>query len=365
MKTAWLPPAIGRRYVMAGAIVLALYGRLPAEDPHAVEPLPASSAVAEPRPLPEIGANMDLAAPPTHRAPDRAAWLTAVLETLALSDTSDEPAWRRRVLQAIVQQEDPGARVFAPDEMPAAEAAPEEGPPFCETERLPRDLVRIAVKNMGSGAGLAIAASLDDAAHSAVGIVLDLRTTYGSSLPDILHVASRYAREGDRLYELRDRQGRTLMIERAVATGRTPAARPPMVVLVGPQTRGAAELLAAVLDRCPGVLTMGHATANDWPFREVVSLPDGWSVRLSTRRLVLADGETLEGAKPFVPSRVLPATFPPDPQASETTANGLDRRKTLPQEADDRALRERVRSDPALRYAVDLLLALAALEWRD
>jgi len=62
---------------------------------------------------------------------------------------------------------------------------------------------------------------------------------------------------------------------------------------------------------------------------------------------------------------VLPATFPPDPQASETTANGLDRRKTLPQEADDRALRERVRSDPALRYAVDLLLALAALEWRD
>jgi C-terminal processing protease CtpA/Prc len=195
---------------------------------------------------------------------------------------------------------------------------------------------------------------------------LDLRWAGGDSLADLAHVASRYAATGELLCEVQSLGGRT--IEQLSAL---PGARgadqnsPPTVVLVGPETRGAAEVLVALLDRRRGVMTIGRDTAHDLPIRETLVLPDGWSARVATRRIVFPEGGALDARHRFTPRLKLPAQLPPDPEEPEANGDWLDRRKTLPQEEEDRQLRARLRGDPELRSAVDLLLALAALRSAD
>ncbi len=276
----------------------------------------------------------------------------------------DETALRRAWIEALTRVADPGAQVFAPDKAPAEGDAPDAKPPFCETEPLPRQLVRIEVKTLASGAGLAIGAAIDQAfREGAAGIALDLRRAGGYSLADIGHVAARYVTGSEAVLEVHDLKDQ--VIERVMAWGVSLTRgrrRPPMIVLVGPETRGAAEALAAALDRRPGVMTIGQETANDPPIRETVMLPDGWSVRVATRRIVFPDGGALDATHRFVPRRKLPSDLHPEPDELEGNGTSLDRRKTVPQEAEDRRLRDRVRNDPELRIAVDLLLALAALQ---
>jgi len=133
-------------------------------------------------------------------------------------------------------------------------------------------------------------------------------------------------------------------------------------VLVDAQTSGAAEALAAMLvGGGRGVMLIGAATRGDPAVRELVPLPDGGTAYLATRRLVAADGSVYagrEGIQPAIRAGGQPSA--PDyepPKVPGQPAPSDEEKESL-------RLRQRVKDDPALRRAVDVLLGLRALNLR-
>ena len=192
------------------------------------------------------------------------------------------------------------------------------------------------------------------------GFILDLRGATGNDLAAVQAIGSLFAPAGSLLFAFRDREEQDVSTHKALSGD---PLKTPVVVLVDQGTSGAAEVLAAVLaDSVRGALLIGEATSGDPLIRDVVSLPKQRLLYLATRRLVTADGAVYDGHAGLQPDVVAPRTAASadyyEPEAMP------DRRATLPQEAEDRALRDRWRGDPALRQAVDLLLGLKALNIR-
>ncbi len=192
------------------------------------------------------------------------------------------------------------------------------------------------------------------------GFILDLRGATGNDLAAVQAIGSLFAPAGSLLFSIRDRQDQDVSTYKALSGD---PLKTPVVVLVDEGTSGAAEVLAAVLaDSVRGALVIGEATAGDPLIRDVVSLPNQRNIYLATRRLVTADGAIYDGHAGLPPDVVAPRVAA-DADYYEPEAMP-DRRATLPQEGEDRAMRDRWRGDPALRQAVDLLLGLKALNIR-
>lgn len=192
------------------------------------------------------------------------------------------------------------------------------------------------------------------------GFILDLRGATGNDLAAVQAIGSLFAPAGSLLFSFRDRQDQDVSTFKALSGD---PLKTPVVVLVDEATSGAAEVLAAVLaDSVRGALVIGEATAGDPLIRDVVSLPNQRNIYLATRRLVTADGAVYDGHAGLSPDVVAPR-IAADADYYEPEAMP-DRRATLPQEGEDRAMRDRWRGDPALRQAVDLLLGLKALNIR-
>ena len=192
------------------------------------------------------------------------------------------------------------------------------------------------------------------------GFILDLRGATGNDLAAVQAIGSLFAPAGSLLFSFRDRQDQDVSTYKALSGD---PLKTPVVVLVDEGTSGAAEVLAAVLaDSVRGALVIGEATAGDPLIRDVVSLPNQRNIYLATRRLVTADGAIYDGHAGLPPDVVAPRVAA-DADYYEPEAMP-DRRATLPQEGEDRAMRDRWRGDPALRQAVDLLLGLKALNIR-
>ncbi|HMP76818.1 MAG TPA: S41 family peptidase [Kiritimatiellia bacterium] len=236
--------------------------------------------------------------------------------------------------------------------------------PLLETrETWPRRIGYAQVNNLSTGAGDALLTLLREWADAGLaGGILDLRGAGGDELDGIAALAAPFASPGSLLFALRDRD------ENEVATHRAPAATAaldlPLMVLVDEWTRGAAEVYAAVAtDSLRGVLVVGRATAGDPAIRTPVDLPGGLVLYVATRRLVTGNGLTLDGASGVTPNLVVAARAP-RVEYEPTPGAGLDHRQTLDEEAEDRALRDRMRGDPALQRATDVLLGLKALNIR-
>ncbi len=314
----------------------------------------AAAGLAEPVP----------AAP--EQAPLSAAPLDAALAALRAHGLPADPeTLARPLIEAAVRALDPGARVIdaktAAAESPRTPSAAD--PPPIDSESLPRRLRIVRLSQVTDAVSDAAVRELEAAVRDGIaGIALDLRQAEGDSLDAAARIAARFARPGATLFVVRDARGEAIRSFAAppAAPGARPLPLPPTIVLVGPETRGAAEVLAAALDRQAGAMSIGRATAGDPLIREIVPVNEAWAVRIATRRLEFPDGGALDAARPFAPRLILPAKASADPVESDPNGRLTDRRKTLPQEAEDRALQERVRGDPELRSATDLLLALIA-----
>jgi carboxyl-terminal processing protease len=194
------------------------------------------------------------------------------------------------------------------------------------------------------------------------GVVVDLRGANGMDLDSAAEVASLFAEPNALLFKFQDGQAQDLDIHKATAG--TPLDMP-AIALVDEATSGAAEALAAAFaGSTRGVMLIGLATAADPAIREIVDLSDGRKLYIVTRRLVTANGKVCDGREGVKPALVVDGTeaepdFEPEPAASSTGKTDI-----LEEEKQHRQLRNRVRGDPALRRAVDVLLGLKALNIR-
>lgn len=190
------------------------------------------------------------------------------------------------------------------------------------------------------------------------GAILDLRGADGDDLEAIRPIADLFASEGSFLFDLQDAQGTEL---HAVRAGQSAAVIMPVMALIDGKTGGAAEVLAAVLsDSVRGVMLFGQPTRGDLLLREPVTLPDGSAWNLTTRRLV-TDRDEIYGSGAVVRPDVHAEQEEKTLQASPTR---LRRTEVLDEEIEQERLQQRLRGDPTLRRAVDVLLGLKALDIR-
>lgn len=226
-------------------------------------------------------------------------------------------------------------------------------------EKLPRDLGYIKINGLFSpDAGRSVVAILRGWSETGrYGFILDLRGAGGGDLKAATAIASLFATEGSLLFSFRDRDNQDVSVHKALSGDPLVS---PVIALVDEQTRGASEALAAALsDSVRGALLVGSPTSGDPLIRDVLELPGGRLIYLARRQLVTANGKTYDGTAGIMPS-VLATNAPTNADFYEPAA-GPDRRATLDQELEDRALRDRTRGDIPLRTALDLLSGLKAL----
>ncbi|MCB2222696.1 MAG: S41 family peptidase [Actinobacteria bacterium] len=149
-------------------------------------------------------------------------------------------------------------------------------------------------------------------------LVIDLRVNRGGRESLAMLVASRFVAEDTPVATRTVRVGGTDryvangdVVVRPLPTGPYPAR---LVVLTGPGTAGAGELLALALREVPGTALVGAPTAGSLSPMLIRELPNGWTVGLSHQRVLDADGVLWEaGGVPVDVEVAEPATARRDP----------------------------------------------------
>lgn len=169
-------------------------------------------------------------------------------------------------------------------------------------------------------------------AGGATRVVLDLRDCPGGMLDATVGIAEHFLPAGAPVLSIEHRDGtkETRVTEQDRGGGKLPLA-----VLIGPGTASSAEILADALhhagDRADHrALLVGDATFGKRTIESIHELAEGWAVKLSVSRFVLASGAT-GAVKPDV-------RIPADPERKSVRISAI--------QADD---------DPTLAAAMELL----------
>ena len=229
-------------------------------------------------------------------------------------------------------------------------------------EMLPAGIGYIRINGLYAGSTASIVPTLRGWSETnKAGVVIDLRGADGADLTAAYDVASVFADPGAMLFALRDATDQELEVHKA---GKAKPVDMPAMVLVDERTTAAAEVLAAALaDSVRGVMLLGTATSGDPMIRDPVKLPDGGYLYIVTKRLVTADGKKYDGKEGVRPDLEVNSTVTDESQYEpEPVPN--EKQEVSKEEKENRKLRDRVRGDPALRRAVDILLGLKALNVR-
>lgn len=127
----------------------------------------------------------------------------------------------------------------------------------------------------------------------AAGIVLDLRDTPGGHVRAAAAVAGLFLDSQCLVARVDSRapgQSRELLAP-ATATSHTQ----PMAVLVNNGTESAAEVLAGALQDWGRAAVVGSTTFGDASAQSLISLPEGWSLSLTTARYLTPKGRAISG----------------------------------------------------------------------
>ncbi|MFO1492625.1 MAG: S41 family peptidase [Kiritimatiellia bacterium] len=216
---------------------------------------------------------------------------------------------------------------------------------------------------------------------------------YPRSAPDLLEALKPFSGLRGVLLDLRDAGGDdqecALALAGLVCSGASPAARwtglddtsasdllpaaspspgldAPVLVLLNRSTHGAAELLAALLSHCgSGVMVIGEPPAGDPLLREAIPLAGSFML-VATRKLVFADGVSLDARTILQPDIVVNDRDVDDPLVADDHAASQNHRRaddTSEHSAQVRLL-DRIRHDAVLKRAVDVMLGLRAMPAR-
>jgi carboxyl-terminal processing protease len=118
-------------------------------------------------------------------------------------------------------------------------------------------------------------------------LVVDLRGSPGGWFEAATAVGERFVAAGTELVRVRDREGH----EKAITAARDGAwTGTPMVVLIGHGTSSGAEIVAAALREHAGASLVGAPSFGKTTVESIHQLANGWALKLSEQRFVLADG---------------------------------------------------------------------------
>ncbi|HMO05352.1 MAG TPA: S41 family peptidase [Kiritimatiellia bacterium] len=231
-------------------------------------------------------------------------------------------------------------------------------PPVETIDLLPNDIGYIKINGLYPGSGRDVVSRIRAWSEGQrVGMILDLRGAGGDDLAAVTQIASLFARGGQFLFAFRDHHQQDVASYRA--TEGYPVSQPVMVLVDG-DTRGASEVLAAVINGANRrALLIGTATRGDFLLREPVAFGNE-RMFFATKVLDTADGlrytgqAGVEPAIPLTPAELDTRDYEPPPDL-------LDRRGQLDVELRDAAVRRRVRGDGALERAVDMIVGLKSL----
>jgi len=172
-------------------------------------------------------------------------------------------------------------------------------------ELLPGPIAYWRVRTMG--ATLAEAMGRDWAAwrqKNPLGAVLDLRECLpAQSLEAAAELCALFVTPGEVLFSWRDGTGK----EKVFRSDRQPlgfSPTTPLVVLVGPNLRGAGELVATILQERAGAVLLGQATAGQAGWLAESRLSSGRSLFRARGEIILPGGRTGSG-RPLPPDVVL------------------------------------------------------------
>jgi len=155
------------------------------------------------------------------------------------------------------------------------------------------------------GSQRVLAAELDAVLAESASVIVDLRASSSGRAVEGMLVASRFVPD-ERLVATQ-MSGATAAGDVTVSpmVGGPFAGR--VVVLVGPGTAGAAEMLVLALRDLPGVTVVGEATAGSPTPPLARTLPNGWLLGVPTLDLVTPDGASWSGV-PIAPGVMAPVT---------------------------------------------------------
>ena len=222
-------------------------------------------------------------------------------------------------------------------------------------ELWPEDIAYLKIQGLRKGGGAEILSRLQ-ALNNKAGIILDLRGASGDDLNTVSLLAGLVYRKQEPLYILTDNRGHPLSTNVAETVT---SIRAPLMVLVDGRTRGAAEALAALWRGRPGIMLIGSMTHGEARFRDVMTLPDGLTITLATRKLVPLHGQSYDGCgiKPDVNVERLASNT-----GNEILFNTNRPNRVLSAKSErDRDLMRRVDGDTVLQRATDILLGLRTL----
>ena len=291
--------------------------------------------------------------------------LVAVLETNGVA--CDRTRALQAAFEATLRSVDPGARWVSPAEAESLRAqgavvsAASDGPGA--TNRVCLQAVELWAEGLaylkvgsltpGSGEQLSLPLrTLDDRS----GVVLDLRGADGVDVGAVVALASPFRCPGEPLFSVEDVRGQAL--QSCVATS-APSFHAPLMVLTDPETRGAAELLAACLRGVPGVMLIGSRTGGEARLRDLLPTPDGRFILVAARRLAPADRPSFEACG-VEPDLVVAVSDPGGRVPDKSPPHG---RTPSAKTVQDHELILRMSHDAVLRRAVDILLGLKALDY--
>ena len=137
--------------------------------------------------------------------------------------------------------------------------------------------------------------------------LLDLRFADGTNYAAVAEIAGRFLKDGPELFSIK-RADRPAQVFRAKTGDAAPdkrLAESPLIVLVNPQTRGAAEALAGVLQAQQRGMVIGNRTAGNALEWEDFPISGGRVLRVATSKVALPKGDVFPGGiKPDIAVRI-------------------------------------------------------------
>ncbi|HWB75897.1 MAG TPA: S41 family peptidase, partial [Nannocystaceae bacterium] len=118
-------------------------------------------------------------------------------------------------------------------------------------------------------------------------LVIDLRGCPGGWFDAANEALERFVPAGAELVRVRDREGKE---EPIVARKAGAWAGTPMVVIIGEHTASGGEIIASALREHGNATLVGAPTIGKTTIEAIHKLSNGWALKLSEKRFVLADG---------------------------------------------------------------------------
>ncbi|MBU0678759.1 MAG: PDZ domain-containing protein [Verrucomicrobia bacterium] len=236
-------------------------------------------------------------------------------------------------------------------------------PSIALAEDLPAGLCYLQVSGLSRNSGKDIVSTIRGWSEAGrYGLILDLRGSAGTDLDAVRDVAGLFGESGSILFTFRDKDDQEIALQKAEAGERISM---PTMVLVDGNTAGAAEVLAAALRRSvSGAMLIGRESAGDMCIREPITLSSGDILYLATKKLVVADGTTYRGDSGIKPDVRVQLDAGQEEEYEPTITAPKKKNVDDDEKRQNRALKNRVKGDAAMRRAVDVLLGLKALNIR-